>query len=324
MRSLMARWATSLGLEPTIAANADEAIAAVRAQPCDLAVIDVLMPGRTGLWLADQLRRHHPDIAVVFATGHTELLDADTGPRVVADLLVKPFEKNRFALAVDRARSWSRDAMTERSWHGRLSAELRDRTEQICAEIDRRQPDGASDADRLASIARERTPETAAHGERVARYAQAVARELGQARELAAVLEPAARFHDIGKIAMPEALLTKPSPLTADEIAIMRTHVTVGAEILASTRTLWQAAPVVGASHEWFGGGGYPSASAGEAIPLASRIIAVADAYDAMTQNRPYRPRRYSTEAIEELLRCRGVQFDPDVLTAFLAVLGRH
>lgn len=320
MRSLMARWATSLGLEPTIAATADEAIAAVRTQPWDLAVIDVVMPGRTGLWLADQLRRDHPEIAVVFATGHTELLDADTGARVVADLLVKPFEKNRFALAVDRARSWSRDAMYDRRWHGRLSAELRDRTEQICAEIDRRQ----TDADRLASIARERTPETAAHGERVARYAQAVARELGQARELAAVLEPAARFHDIGKIAMPEALLTKPSPLTPDEIRIMRTHVTVGAEILASTRTLWQAAPVVGASHEWFGGGGYPSASAGEAIPLASRIIAVADAYDAMTQNRPYRPRRYSTDAVEELLRCRGVQFDPEVLTAFLAVLGRH
>jgi len=107
-------------------------------------------------------------------------------------------------------------------------------------------------------------------------------------------------------------------------MAIMRQHVELGADILEATRTLTYAAPTVRASHEWFSGGGYPRRTCGAAIPLASRIIAVADAYDAMTQDRVYRIRFNSSDAVAELLRCSPSQFDPDVLTAFLAVLARH
>jgi len=137
-------------------------------------------------------------------------------------------------------------------------------------------------------------------------------------------MEIAARFHDIGKAAMPHALLTKPSRLTPGEMAIMRRHADVGATILNATATLISAAPIVQASHEWFAGGGYPFRLAGEAIPLASRIIAVADAYDAMTQDRVYRVRFDTNDAIAELLRCTPTQFDPAVVDAFLSVLSRH
>jgi HD-GYP domain-containing protein (c-di-GMP phosphodiesterase class II) len=105
-------------------------------------------------------------------------------------------------------------------------------------------------------------------------------------------------------------------------MAIMRRHVDVGAEILDATRTLRAAAPAVLASHEWFGGGGYPRKLAGAAIPLASRIIAVADAYDAMTEERAYRSACDAADAVTELLRCCPAQFDPEVVRAFLAVLG--
>jgi HD-GYP domain-containing protein (c-di-GMP phosphodiesterase class II) len=101
-------------------------------------------------------------------------------------------------------------------------------------------------------------------------------------------------------------------------------HVDVGAELLEGTTTLAHAADLVGASHEWFGGGGYPRKTAGTDIPLISRIIAVADAYDAMTQDRAYRIRFDSSDAVAELLRCSPAQFDPDMVAAFLAVLGRH
>jgi response regulator RpfG family c-di-GMP phosphodiesterase len=135
------------------------------------------------------------------------------------------------------------------------------------------------------------------------------------------VLETAALFHDVGKAAMPDALLTKPCPLTPGEEAIMRRHVDVGAQILEATESLAAAAPIVLATHEWFGGGGYPQKLAGEQIPLASRLIAVADAYDAMTTDLHYRPRLTGDEAREELQRNAGTQFDPDVVVALLAEL---
>src|SRR5256712_10049682 len=102
VRDIMARWVASLALQPKPAANADEALATLRDEHYDLAVIDVMMPGHDGLWLATQLQREHPHTAVVIATAYTELLDGDTEQRPIADLLIKPFQRERFALAVDR------------------------------------------------------------------------------------------------------------------------------------------------------------------------------------------------------------------------------
>jgi len=324
VRDLMSRWVSGMGLRPQTAANAAEALATLRTRQYDVAVIDVMMPGHDGLWLASELQRDHPHTAVVIATAYTELLDGEAQQQPVADFLVKPFHRERFTLAVDRGRQWRKQTLEEMHWHAMLSIELRDRAAQLCGELQERVATGGSEHDALLALATERMPETAAHGERVARFAHSVAREMGVLRDLEPSLAVAARFHDIGKIAIPDALLTKPSPLTAGEKAIMRQHVDVGAEILQATETLADAGPIVGASHEWFGGGGYPWKLAGDEIPLASRIIAVVDAYDAMTQQRAYRLNLDSSDAIAELLRCCPTQFDPEVLAAFLAVLGRH
>jgi len=323
VRELMARWVTSLGLRPKTAASADEALEALREQHCDLAVIDVMMPGHDGLWLATQLQRDHPHTAVVIATAYTELIDADAEQRPIADMLVKPFQRDRFALAVDRGRQWRKETLEEVQWHARLSIEVADRAEHVIAAIARRAP-GVSEAQALNVLAVERMPETMAHSERVCRYAQSVARELGLEQELGMTLELGGRFHDIGKVAMPEALLTKPSPLTPGELGIMRRHVALGAEILEATDTLAWVAPLVMTSHEWFNGGGYPNRLAGSSIPLATRIITVVDAYDAMTQDRSYRMGTNAQNAVAELLRCTPTQFDPEVVTAFLGVLGTH
>lgn len=330
VRDIMARWVASLGLQPKTAATADEALATLRTRHYDLAVIDVMMPGHDGLWLASQLQRDHPHTAVIIATADTNLLDSDSqnspvADRPIADFLVKPFQRDRFALAVDRGRQWRKQTLEELQWHARLALELRDRTHEICSIIRERSAAGIAELDALMEITFERVPETMAHSERVARYADSVARELRIEHAPALdILDLAARLHDVGKAAMPEALITKPSPLTVGESAIMRRHVDAGAEILASTETLADAAPIVHASHEWFGGTGYPRKLAGSAIPLASRIIAVADAYDAMTQDRYYRMHLDSADAVAEMLRCCPKQFDPEIIDAFLAVLGRH
>ena len=324
VRDLISRWVVSLGLRPQTASNADEALASLRLHHHDLAVIDVMMPGHDGLWLAAEMRREHPHTAVIVATAYTELLGADAQQAPIADFLIKPFQRERFALAVDRGRLWRKQVLEEVHWHAMLSIELRDRAAQFVHALDARVAAGATEADALGALLLEGMPDVAAHGERVARYAQSVARELDVDRALGDDLDVVARLHDVGKLAMPEALISKPSPLTPGEMAIMRQHVEIGAEILESTRALAFAAMAVRASHEWFGGGGYPRKAAGIAIPFVSRIIAVADAYDAMTQDRAYRIRYDSSDAVAELLRCSPVQFDPEIVAAFLAVLGRH
>ncbi len=320
VRELMARWAASLGMDPHTAADAQEALDTLRTAHYDLAVIDVMMPGRDGLWLATQLQRDHPQVAVVIATGYASLLAGAAPP--VADCLVKPFQRDRFALAVDRGRQWRKHLLDELHWNAQLAIELEDRTAGMIAEL--RELQRTLDVDGLLQWAMGRLPETVAHSERVGRYSCSIARELGLVPELRPGLEVAARLHDIGKGAIPEALLAKPSPLTPGEMAVVRRHVDVGADILAAVPALSEAAPLVAATHEWYSGHGYPNGLAGDAIPIESRIIAVADAYDAMTQDRAYRARVDSADAIAELLRCAPAQFDPAVVDAFLAVLGRH
>jgi putative nucleotidyltransferase with HDIG domain len=323
VRDLMSRWVASLGLRSTTVSNADEALASLRINHYDLAVIDVMMPGQDGLWLAGEMQREHPNTAVIVATAYTELLGGDAQHTPIADFLIKPFQRERFVLAVDRGRQWRKLALEEVHWHAMLSIELRDRTAQVVHAIDQHVAGGAREDEALATLLAAHLPEVAAHGERVARYAHSVAREL-DLDHLLLELEVAARFHDVGKLAMPAAIMSKPSPLTRGENAIMRQHAVLGAEILESTRELASAAPVVRASHEWFEGGGYPEKVTGAAIPLMSRLIAVADAYDAMTQDRAYRIRLDSSDAVAEILRCTPSQFDPQIVAAFIAVLGRH
>ena len=132
VRDLMSRWVSALGLQPRPQASAAEALATLRTQHYDLAVIDVMMPGHDGLWLANEVQRDHPHTAVVIATAYTELLDGEAQHPPIADFLIKPFQRERFALAVDRGRQWRKQALEEMHWHAVLSIELRDRAAAIC------------------------------------------------------------------------------------------------------------------------------------------------------------------------------------------------
>jgi putative nucleotidyltransferase with HDIG domain len=155
-------------------------------------------------------------------------------------------------------------------------------------------------------------------------HALGVGRKLGLPKEELARIELAALFHDIGKIGIPEQILRKPGPLTAEEWDVMRTHTTIGGEILAKVPALERVRPIVTAHHERFDGTGYPRGLVGDQIPLGARIIAVADAYHAMTSDRPYREAMPRRVARRELRRHAGGQFDPAVVDAFIAVLAEH
>ena len=183
----------------------------------------------------------------------------------------------------------------------------------------------SNDASELLALAAARMPDTVAHAERVARYSEVIGRELDIRDPQLTVICQAARFHDIGKLAVPTLLLNKPAALTDEERRIVRRHVDIGAELLMQTRTLAHLAPLVFASHEWFNGGGYPLGLSGNAIPIGSRIIAIADAYDAMTQDRrSYRQSAACETAVTEIRDGAHGQFDPAIVNVFLSVLARH
>jgi putative nucleotidyltransferase with HDIG domain len=160
------------------------------------------------------------------------------------------------------------------------------------------------------------------HNDRVLHLAERVARSLGITGADLDDLLHAAALHDVGKAAIPERILEKPGPLTSDERAFVQRHTIIGDRILAAAPALRRVGRIVRGSHERWDGAGYPDRLAGEEIPLASRIIAVCDAYDAMTEDRPYRSAMPDHEAAAELRRCAGTQFDPGVVDLFLDVVG--
>jgi two-component system cell cycle response regulator len=180
---------------------------------------------------------------------------------------------------------------------------------------------GRQSADVLLSVLSERDPVLGEHIDGVAELCVAVGRKLDMDDGELLALRSAGALHDIGKLAVPDAILSKVGPLTEAEWEFVRRHTVIGERILRAAPALAPVAPLVRASHEHFDGRGYPDALAGEQIPLASRIISVCDAFDAMVSARPYRTAMSQEGAIDELRACSGSQFDPMVVAAFEAAL---
>ena len=234
----------------------------------------------------------------------------------------------------------AREALTERAEHFRIDASygwttVTDATQtssDILRAADRgmyarktlsRASAGRQTTDVLLSALAERSSDLGNHVHDVRDLCLAVAEELTLVPEEVAPLIQAASLHDVGKVAVPDAILDKPGPLTDEEWEFMRRHTIIGERILSVAPALTEAAKIVRSTHERWDGWGYPDGLAGEDIPLGARVIAVCDAYDAMVSPRPYRTRVTPDEAVRELVRCAGSQFDARVVEAFTAVHAR-
>jgi HD-GYP domain-containing protein (c-di-GMP phosphodiesterase class II) len=171
----------------------------------------------------------------------------------------------------------------------------------------------------LSEAIEARDPYTRGHSARVSRLARAVGVRLDFDELRLALLELAGALHDVGKLAISEAILHKPGPLTEAEFDEVRAHPEAGARLVGLDKALRPVLPGVLYHHERWDGAGYPTGRAGPEIPVDARILAVVDSFDAMTSDRPYRPAMPAEQAIEEVDRCAGAQFDPDVAAAFLA-----
>jgi HD-GYP domain-containing protein (c-di-GMP phosphodiesterase class II) len=182
--------------------------------------------------------------------------------------------------------------------------ELQDRTRQFL--------------ERMADAVDVRDPYTGGHSRRVAALCRGILRELGIWGPEAEFIVAAARIHDIGKIDIPDAILAKPGPLTPDERAVMETHPTRGAALLARYPEFARGVAMVRHHHERWDGQGYPDQLAAFAIPFGARVIAVADSFDAMTSDRPYRRGMSARQAVQTLMHGRGVQWDAQIVDAFI------
>jgi response regulator RpfG family c-di-GMP phosphodiesterase len=319
IRDLFSEWLRIAGHTCVSAATAMEALSVAEREKTDVALLDLRMPGESGVWLARRLRESRDDLAIIMATGAQSFDAAREGMRLgVMDYLLKPFSRQELVDAVDRAVKWCEATARERAERERLETEIESRSAELSnafAEVEHTQS-GALEA--LLVTFNSRNPEACAHARRVAQSAVVLAQSMGVSRALLDDIERGALLHDIGKVAMPDSLIHKAGRLSDDELAVIRTHPQVGHDILMAVPFLQPAAAIVLASHEWMNGTGYPFGLKGEEIPLGARITSVADAFDALTRNRVYRGSVPAERANAEIQRYAGLQFDAEVVKAWL------
>jgi response regulator RpfG family c-di-GMP phosphodiesterase len=317
VRNLMRRWLESRGYTVKAVDDADLALEVMASTPTAVALCDLRMPGRGGLWLTDRLRKEHPDTAVIIASGANDLAGASADLRQsVVDFLTKPFERERLCEAVSRGVEWHRSACDSRKWRELLEGELRGRCTRLSEIIASQYVDSDESLDILWATLTATNLDAYAHGLRVADLSVRLAREVGLSTSEVATVHRGALVHDLGKLAMPDALLRKPAPLTLEEHRLMRLQPSIGSGLIARVPYLTAAAIVLRDTAERVDGLGYPSGKQGEAIWIGARIVSVADAYDTMTRSRVFRDALPHDAALAELAECSGTQFDPRIVAA--------
>ena len=264
----------------------------------ELVVSDIMMPEMDGYELLEAVRAKPEGVIVpfLFLSARTERTDVTRARMLGADdYLFKPFDAPELLKAV-----------SSRINRRRLVELFDTRTAHLQTVI------------MLANTIEARDPYTAGHLERVRRLALELAKALAWNTEDIAILEFGAILHDVGKIIVPRVVLRKTGPLDEEEWKLMRQHPRAGAKLLEGVDHLRAAIPYVLCHHEWWNGGGYPEGLAGTQIPREGRLLAIVDAFDAMTSNRPYHASMAIGDALEEVRRNKGIYFDPEMAEVFI------
>jgi putative nucleotidyltransferase with HDIG domain len=305
-----------------LSGGSDEAIAHIeRDPPFDLVLSDLVMAGLGGNGLIERLRQVQPDTPLVLVTPGRDEERALAAVRQGAyDYLLKPFEKEQLLVTVKRAVDYRRLVQQNAMYRQDLEQMVSARTGMLNQAI--------ADLERSYDITLEalgdaldlKDAETEGHSKRVTAFTIALARGTGIPPHQIPVVARGAFLHDIGKMAIPDAILLKPSKLQLDEQKVMREHCARGYQMLRKIPFLHEAAEIVYSHQEHYDGSGYPRGLKGEEIPLGARIFAVADTLDAITSDRPYRRATSFAAARLEIKRCAGTQFDPKVVEVYLSL----
>jgi putative two-component system response regulator len=300
VRELMLELLAFAGYDAIGAEDAERGTDLLADTTFSLVVSDINMPGLSGLELLDRIRTHRPSLPVVLVTGAATPDTLTSALALGADGLVpKPFGGRELLAAVETALERSRRAESE--VRGRLLT-----------------PTLAS---ALAKAIETRQPSLQGHCERLCALAVRLAQELGLSEAETEVVRLGSILHDVGKIGIPDRVLLKRGPLTPEELAGMRLHTLIGDRLLAPLELLQDVRPVVRHHHERWDGTGYPDGLTGEAIPVPTRVVAVADAIEAMSAERSYRSPLTEVEILRELRAGRGTQWEPRAIDAALELI---
>jgi two-component system response regulator RpfG len=293
-----------------------EAIEYARTMPVDLVLTDYKMPVLDGIETIRRLRTMYPYeqlpivMTTVVSTREVLYRAFEAG---ATDYLIRPVDPIECRVRCQNLLS-QRQQYVVNSKHARM---LEDRIEQVKRDLRLREMDTLF---RLAGAADRRDAVTGSHLKRMARYSGLIARGMGLSEDEIEEIEMAAPMHDIGKIGIPDAIMQKKGRLTAEEVAIMQTHAQIGYEILkgSPSRFLQAAAVIAQNHHEKFDGTGYPFGLKNNNIPLMARIVALADVFDALTSERPYKEAWEWQKAVDYIIEQKGTHFDPELVDVFL------
>lgn len=313
VRRLIRVFLQERGYHVRSAAGADEALELLESERFDVVVTDLRLPVSSGLELLQEVRARLPGVRSVLMSGDADV-PALVGAveRGVDAVLLKPFELDELRLQVEQSVARQRAERAAARERDLLEARLRHRDAESRLWILRA-------ARALVTAVEVKDAYTAGHAKRVTAYAMSMAEVTGGIDLLRFPL--AGDLHDVGKIGIPDSVLNKPGTLTTAELELMEGHPAAGARILEPLIDDPLVIGVVRWHHERWDGYGYPDGLAGDRIPLAARVLAVADTLDAMTSARAYRDALPWEAAVAEIRRCSGTQFDPTVVAAFEAAL---
>jgi putative nucleotidyltransferase with HDIG domain len=316
IRGALVGWLEGAGY-PCTPAETGTALAEARRQSPAAAIVGVTTPEDGGMWVVRMLRSQPTPVPVVVVSATRNFDVAVAANRLgVTDCLAWPASQETVLEAAERSVRWRRSADAATEVSRRLDDEVAAGRAELVDTLSRVDPKMTQSV--LLAILESRVPDTFDHSHRVGQSSVALARNHGLSLDEIRDVRTAALLHDIGKIAIPPRLIATPGPLTDAEIAVLRMHVVIGAEVLATVPGHANVAALIGSSHERYNGGGYPRGLVGNDIPMGARIIAVADAYDAMTSRRTYCDPVSHDEANAELVRTAGTHFDPDLIRSWM------
>ncbi len=304
------------------AASGIEALAILESgEEFDLVLSDLMMPEMDGITLLERVKERYPDMPIVMVTAVSDISVALQALRDGAyDYLLKPFEREQLLAPVRRALENRRLKRENDAYRTNLEELVTARTQQLNTALSEVKRSYDMTLEALLGALDLKDAETEFHSRRVTAFTMAIAREMGMPKEEIEVIARGALLHDIGKIAISDAILHKPGKLTEDEMAIMKEHCYLGYKILSPIPYLAEAAEIVYAHQEHYDGTGYPRRLKGDEIPLGARIFAIADTLDAMRSKRVYRDAQSIQAVRKEIDRWSGRQFDPQIVKVFLGM----
>lgn len=317
--SIISRRLIREGYSCATAHNGKEALNHFYKDGFSLIISDIKMPEMNGIELLKRVKSIDPKMRMIMVTAYPEIDMAVDAMRLGAyDFIIKPADLELIVLSVKKALESKQLEEEIEAYHTRLEELVEERTAGLQQAYRILKKSHLDSVKVLVEAIDAKDPYTRGHSDRVKRMSMAIAKRMGFSEERLEALEYGALLHDIGKIGIKDEILQKQGPLTPQEYESIQEHALIGVKIVEGVEFFKDKIPMIRHHHEYYDGGGYPDGLTGETIPLEGRIIAVPDAFDAMTSTRPHRNILPLQDVLLEMEKCKGKQFDPKVVEIFI------